>query len=435
MRAFRKSQFAAGRGLLNRDRLDEIHRCQSGMLNAEGVNITAWYDCPNRPDDGCSCRKPAVGLFERRRREYTNYYAESLIDAAQIIMRPTAGHPLVRRAGNMSMDTPETSSSIRISEAHNGMRMVSVSADTSANRKEWETAYSLELIEHILRVMGPAWLCDEIMRDEDPSASQSFIRWNVLSYSDREDFAGCRLLDFGSGCGASTMVLSRMFPQTQIVGVELVPEFVEVARRRAEFYGVTDRVRFALSPDSDSLPAGIGNDFDYVVLSGVYEHLLPEERQSVIPLVWSRLRPGGMLFLFETPHRWFPIESHTTVLPFINYLPDFMAHWSARHFSRPYRVNSDISWTGLLRLGIRGGTVREIVSILDGRGAELLTPSYDGVARDQIDLWYQHVVDSVDGRKSQTKRLAMLILKGIKAVTGYALSPYVGVAFRKYESP
>ena len=146
-----------------------------------------------------------------------------------------------------------------------------------------ETAYSLELIEHILRVKGPAWLCDEIMRDEDPSTSESFIRWNILTYLDREDFAGRRLLDFGSGCGASTMVLSRMFPQTWIVGVELVSESVEVARKRAEFYGVTDRVRFALSPDSNSLPAGIGGDFDYVVLSGVYEHLLPEERQSVIP--------------------------------------------------------------------------------------------------------------------------------------------------------
>ena len=119
-----------------------------------------------------------------------------------------------------TINRPEASSQIRISEERSGMRVVSVSADTFVNRKEWETAYSLELIEHILRVKGPAWLCDEIMRDEDPSTSESFIRWNILTYLDREDFAGRRLLDFGSGCGASTMVLSRMFPQTRIVGVE-----------------------------------------------------------------------------------------------------------------------------------------------------------------------------------------------------------------------
>ena len=310
------------------------------------------------------------------------------------------------------------------------MRVVSVSADTSIAKKEWKTAYSLELIEYILRVKGPVWLCDEIMRDEDPSRCERLIRWNILTYLDREDFAGCRLLDFGSGCGSSAMVLSRMFPQLYIVGVDFVSEHVEVARKRAEYYGVTDRVRFALSPDSDSLPAGIGGDFDYVVLSGVYEHLLPEERQLVIPLVWSRLRQGGMFFIFETPHRWFPIESHTTGLPFINYLPDRVAHMVCRHFS--HRIDPDISWTELLRAGIRGGTVREIVSILDGRGAELLGPSWDGATRDQIDLWYQH---GLDGRKSLTRCLAMLIFKGIRAVTGCTLTPFLGVAFRKHESP
>ena len=334
----------------------------------------------------------------------------------------------------MSMDTPAIPSSIRISEEHNGIRVISVPANVSNHGKNWETAYPVELIEHILRAVGPAWLLDEIMRDENPSASQSFIRWNILTYSNQEDFTRCRLLDFGSGCGASTMVLARMFPQAEIVGVELVPRLLEVARKRAEFYGVTHRVKFVLSPSSDSLPASISGDFDYIVLSGVFEHLLPEERQSVIPLLWSKLRQNGILFLFETPHRWFPIESHTTLLPFINYLPDGVAHWFARHLSSSYRVDPDITWKGLLRAGIRGGTVREIVSILSGSGVELLNPSHDGVALDQIDLWYKHTLDRVNGRKSQTRRLVMLILKGIKAVTGYALSPYLGVALKKTRS-
>ena len=63
------NQSAIGRGLLDRDRLDEIHSRLSVMLAAEGVQIAAWYDCPHRPDDECSCRKPATGLFERGCRE------------------------------------------------------------------------------------------------------------------------------------------------------------------------------------------------------------------------------------------------------------------------------------------------------------------------------------------------------------------------------
>ncbi len=308
-------------------------------------------------------------------------------------------------------------------EERNGKRRVLVSGGTFVPRREWETAYPIELVEHVLRVTGPVWLNDEIARDENPSASRSFIRWNVLSYVDSRDFAGRRLLDFGSGCGASSVVLARMLPKTEIVGVEVRSDAVTLARHRAEYYGVGDRVRFVLSRDANNLPAGIG-DFDHVVLSGVYEHLLPIQRRRLLSLIWSKLNAGGILFIFETPHRWFPIESHTTLLPFINYLPDRAAHYCSRRFSR--RVRSDSSWPDLLRAGIRGGTAREIVSIL-GDG-ELLTPSWDGATRDQIDLWYQHVRDK---GTSLPKDVAMRCLKALKAVTGIALSPYLGIAVRR----
>ena len=311
-------------------------------------------------------------------------------------------------------------------EERNGKRRVLVSGGAFIARREWETAYPIDLVEHVLRVKGPVWLNDEIRRDEDPSATQSFIRWNVLSYADSRDFAGRRLLDFGSGCGASSMVLARALPETEIVGVELLSDSVMLARHRAEYYGVGDRVRFVLSADANKLPAAIGN-FDYVMLSGVWEHLLPSERRRLLPLIWSKLKAGGVLFVFETPHRWFPIESHTTLLPFINYLPDRAAHYCCRRFSR--RVDRESSWADLLRAGIRGGTAREIVSIL-GEG-EILTPAWDGATRDQIDLWYQH---ARDGGTSLAKEVAMRCLKAVKAVTGTTLSPYLGIAVRRRRS-
>ena len=311
-------------------------------------------------------------------------------------------------------------------EERNGKRRVLVSGETFIPQREWETAYPIELIEHVLRVKGPAWLNDEIMRDEDPRATQSFIRWNVLSYADSRDFAGRRLLDFGSGSGASSVVLARMLPRTEIVGVETLSRAVTLARHRAEYHGVGDRVRFVLSPDANKLPAGIG-DFDYVTLGGVYEHLLPIQRRRLLPLIWSKLKAGGILFIFETPHRWFPIESHTTQLPFINYLPDRVAHYCCRRFSR--KVDRDSSWPELLREGIRGGTAREVVSTL--REGELLTPSWDGATRDQIDLWYQHVRDR---GTSLAQDVAMRCLKALKAVTGIALSPYLGIAVRRRRS-
>ena len=109
------------------------------------------------------------------------------------------------------------------------------------------------------------------------------------------------------------------------------------------------------------MPDGIGN-FDFVILSAVYEHLLPTERNMIVPLIYSLIKPEGILFSNQTPFRYFFIETHTTSLPFINYLPDRLTHFIARSFCN--RVNKNETWETLLRRGIRGGTVKEIKSII-----------------------------------------------------------------------
>jgi 2-polyprenyl-3-methyl-5-hydroxy-6-metoxy-1,4-benzoquinol methylase len=292
--------------------------------------------------------------------------------------------------------------------------------------KKWVTDYSLDLIEDILRVKGPAYLCDEIMRDESPLYIQHSFHWDILSYVGKEEFAGRSVLDFGSGSGASSMVLARMFPEAKIVGVELVPELVELARHRARFYCVEGRVSFQRSPNANNLPKDIG-EFDYIVFSAVYEHLFPNEREVILPLIWSHLKPGGVLFLDQTPYRWFPIEMHTTGLPLINYLPDFLALYFARRFSK--RVSPTATWSELLRKGVRGGTTEEIMSNLNrqGNNAELLNPSQLGV-KDHIDLWY-HLSSTT--RKPLTKKIMMWLFRAIKAVTGVTMIPSLSLAIRK----
>ena len=309
-----------------------------------------------------------------------------------------------------------------------GMRAITVEPRDGlfTPTRKWATAYPLELIEHVLRVKGPAYLCDEIRRDEDPRYVQHALRWDILSCSGPEDFAGRRVLDFGSGSGASSMVLARMFPEAGMVGVELMPELMELARHRAEFYGLKDRVRFQLSPDANSLPPDIGL-FDHIIFSAVFEHLLPGERQAILPLLWLHLKPGGTLFLNQTPYRWFPMELHTTGLPLINYLPDRLSLHCARRWSA--RVRSDESWPGLLRRGIRGGTTREIMTILKRKGgkAEIVNPSRLGV-RDHIDLWYQRPGLTL---KPRTKKIVMYGFRAIRTVTGVTMIPELSLAIRK----
>ena len=91
-------------------------------------------------------------------------------------------------------------------------------------------------------------------------------------------------------------------------------------------------MRFELSPSGSELPPDIGS-FDYVILSAVWEHLLPAERPVITRLLWNALRPGGALLINQTPDRWSPFEHHTTGLWGINYLPDRLACYVARHFA------------------------------------------------------------------------------------------------------
>ncbi len=292
--------------------------------------------------------------------------------------------------------------------------------------RELTTDYPLDLIEHVLRVKGPAYLCDEIARDEDPRYVQGCLHWDILSFAGEAEFVGRRVLDFGSGCGASSMGLARMFPGAEVVGVELESAPLELAEHRAQYYCVDDRVSFRLSPDPSSLPSDIGT-FDFIVFSAVFEHLLPEERLSILPLLWSHLVRGGILFIDQTPYRWFPIEGHTTGLPFLNYLPDRAALRYARRFSK--RVRADATWSELLRHGIRGATEREIMTILnrDGREANLIRPQRLGV-KDDIDLWYQQ---RSTVRSRPPKRAVRRALRAVKAVTGLTMTPSLSLAIRK----
>ena len=289
-----------------------------------------------------------------------------------------------------------------------------------------ETSYPLDLIGMVLNVKGPAYLCYEILRDESPDYVQRRLEYDLLSYVDKREFDNTRLLDFGCGSGASTMALARMFPHTRIVGVELKEQLLFIANMRAQYYDYTD-MEFFHSPDSRQLPPDIGH-FDYAVLCAVYEHLLQHERIVLLQNIWKVLKPGGILFLNQTPYRYFPIETHTTGgLPFINYLPDRAALVYSQHFSR--RILKDKSWEDLLRQGIRGGSVWEICAFLDKCSHKpiLLNPSMPGI-RDRIDLWH---IKSQKAKSVVLKRLFLYSAKFLKMATGITILPVLSLAIKK----
>jgi len=314
--------------------------------------------------------------------------------------------------------------SMRVESLPDGRHRVSVepASGFSVPRKSCVTAYPLPLILKI-HAAKDVTICDEIMREEDPRYVEHSMRSQVLTYLDPQVFAGKRVLDFGCGSGASTLVLSRVLPPCEIVGIELEERLLNVARLRAEHFGLSS-LRLLKSPSGDSLPPELGQ-FDFIMFNAVFEHLLPHERPKLLPLVWQHLRPGGVLFLNQTPYRYSLVEVHTTGgMPFINYLPDSITLWAARKFCK--RVQPNETWTSLLRRGIRGGTVPEILDILGGsQHARLLTPS--PLVGDRIDLWFS----TLSTRHAWLKRSIWFSLKSIKWLTGRQITPTLSLAIQK----
>lgn len=310
---------------------------------------------------------------------------------------------------------------------------------------EWTTQYPVPLILEILKTKGPAWVLDEIRRDECPVHVQPELELGMLAYSAPEDFKDARILDFGCGMGSSTMVLARIFPDSTIVAVDFVDRFVDVARMRWKFWAgrlgqngsPAAKVQFVVSPDSERLPDDLGL-FDAIVLAGVYEHLLPGskggreggERAAVMERLWAHLKPAGVMYLNQTPWRWSPWECHTTRLPFVNYLPGALVSRMLR-FSR--HVAADTSWPELLRHGIRGGSVREIVGLLQaadrGHIPVVLKPNHLQV-KDRIDLWYEACMRRPQ-RRTWPKRLYRRSAKLLAAATGIEALPTLTLALAK----
>jgi trans-aconitate methyltransferase len=147
------------------------------------------------------------------------------------------------------------------------------------------------LIRQLVKIRGLAWVCEEVARDEDPDYVQRVLRVVITGHLDPERLAGRRLLDFGCGAAASTMILGRMLPRTEIVGVELHVEWLDVAAERARHHWL-DKISFIPSPEPSRLPDGIGR-FTAVNLSAVWEHMHPAERTTMLPRLWWLLNSGG----------------------------------------------------------------------------------------------------------------------------------------------
>jgi 2-polyprenyl-3-methyl-5-hydroxy-6-metoxy-1,4-benzoquinol methylase len=291
----------------------------------------------------------------------------------------------------------------------------------------FRTVYRPDTLEAMHAVKG-AYLYDEILRIEDATYLRDQFLELLLRHA---PLAGCRVLDFGSGCGSSSILLAR--EGASVRSVELMEGPRRVARLRVRDEGLAERIEIVEAGSMTDLPFAPAS-FDVVSLNAVVEHVRPEERAPILRHLWTLLAPGGLLVITETPNRLWLWDGHTTRLPFIPWMPRTLACRVAR-LARPGELGRK-SDEDLVYDGIVGATWWSLRSWLPA-GAR---PIGDSPAREHAAYFAR-----LRRRKRGSARVLVdLIALGFLPLS-FALSlgrsttplsaffPYLNLAYRKTE--
>lgn len=97
------NQSGVGRGMFGAAQVHAVMARLRGALRVHGVELSAVYFCPHRPEENCPCRKPRPGLLERAAEDLRLSLADSVmigdkrIDAAT--GRIAGGRGILLRTG------------------------------------------------------------------------------------------------------------------------------------------------------------------------------------------------------------------------------------------------------------------------------------------------------------------------------------------------
>lgn len=142
-------------------------------------------------------------------------------------------------------------------------------------------------IRHSSKPVGERAYFDEV------EAKKYFVEPHIPAFAEFERWNGKRVLEIGCGIGTDTINFARH--GAHVTAVDISEKSLEIARRRAEVFGLADKVTFGVADSerlSDALPV---DDYDLVYSFGVLHHTPHPDR--ALAELRRYLKPGGALKL------------------------------------------------------------------------------------------------------------------------------------------
>jgi 2-polyprenyl-3-methyl-5-hydroxy-6-metoxy-1,4-benzoquinol methylase len=125
-------------------------------------------------------------------------------------------------------------------------------------------------IRHSPKHVGSREYFDEV------EARKYFVEPHIPDFADFARWEGKRVLEVGCGIGTDSINFARA--GAQLTAVDLSPESLRLAARRASVTGVADRIKFVQANAEELASALAGETYDLVYSFGVVHHTPHPER-------------------------------------------------------------------------------------------------------------------------------------------------------------
>ncbi len=221
---------------------------------------------------------------------------------------------------------------------------------------KWETHYSTRVVNALISRKGAKRATAFLGHKEK---RQRFLS-PLFNYLQSKGSGGLKVLEVGCASGAMTECLNDQPFIQEVFTYDVDSAMVQITRMNCEDLHLDKvrRVDLLTTAQTQDLPYQDGY-FDVIIVLAVVEHLPVHDRYRFVDQYYRKCAPGGLVCFFDTPNRLWPIESHSTGLPFIQFFsPEF-----AYCYGRLLGKLKDASFPDFVRAGTgwRNATYEELL--------------------------------------------------------------------------